>query len=173
MLTSVSASDISWIGSIQSFLLFVGGLAAGPLFDHGYLRSLIYVGSFLVVFGMMMTSTSYLYWHVVLAQGIVVGFGCACFFIPSVAIVRLYFGKRRALAMGVAASGSSIGKYNNSTVKLYKTHHCRRGHLSHRFSTTATKAWVCLGNPRSCFYDASYLDLSDSCVEDASTSIKT
>jgi len=121
ILSSVSASGISWIGSIQIFLLFFGGLATGPLFDHGFLRSLIYAGGILVVFGMMMTSISSRYWHIVLAQGIVVGLGCACFFIPSVAIIRLYFGKRRGLAMGVAASGSSIGKWSDVVSKLLGT----------------------------------------------------
>ena len=62
-----------------------------------------------MVFGMMMTSLCLLYWQVILAQGLVIGLGCACFFVPSVAIIPLYFDKRKALGMGVAAAGSSIG----------------------------------------------------------------
>lgn len=63
----------------------------------------------MIVFGMMMTSLCSQYWQAILAQGLTVGFGCACFFVPSVAIIPLYFDKRRALAMGVAAAGSSLG----------------------------------------------------------------
>jgi len=44
-----------------------------------------------------------------LAQGVCVGLGMACFFVPSVSVVPPYFAKKRALAMGIVASGSSIG----------------------------------------------------------------
>ncbi|KAH6675788.1 MFS monocarboxylate transporter-like protein [Halenospora varia] len=109
ILRNHTPSSISWIGSFQSFLLFFCGLLVGPLFDAGHVVPLVYAGSFLIVFGMMMTSISYLYWHIFLGQGLLVGLGCACFFIPSVAILPLYFKKNMALAMGIAASGSSIG----------------------------------------------------------------
>lgn len=33
-LSTESPSDISWIGSLQSFLQFFTGMLAGPLFDH-------------------------------------------------------------------------------------------------------------------------------------------
>lgn len=63
----------------------------------------------MIVFGMMMTSLCSQYWQAIIAQGLIVGFGCACFFVPSIAIIPLYFDKRRTLAMGVAAAGSSLG----------------------------------------------------------------
>ena len=34
-LSHYASSDISWIGSVQTFLLFAGGLPAGKLFDEG------------------------------------------------------------------------------------------------------------------------------------------
>lgn len=40
------------------------GLATGPLVDVGYLRPLIIAGSFLTVFGMMMTSLATSYYQV-------------------------------------------------------------------------------------------------------------
>ena len=36
-----SSSNISWIGSIQCFLLQLTGIVAGPIFDQGYLRLLL------------------------------------------------------------------------------------------------------------------------------------
>lgn len=33
-LSSMSSSSISWIGSVQVFLLYAGGLLGGPLFDR-------------------------------------------------------------------------------------------------------------------------------------------
>ena len=44
-----------------------------------------------------------------LAQGLIVGLGFGCLFVPSVAIIPGYFSKKRALAVGIAASGSSVG----------------------------------------------------------------
>lgn len=75
----------------------------------GYLRPLIFVGSFLVVFGMMMTSIATEYWQLMLAQGLVVGLGNMCLFVPCVAVLPFYFSKKRGLAMGIAAMGSSLG----------------------------------------------------------------
>ena len=104
-----SAFQISWIGSIQAFLLLVIGVATGPLFDRGYLNSLLLVGSFLTVLGIMMTSLCTTYWQAVLAQGVCIGLGAGCLFVPSIAIVATYFTKRRAIATGIAVGGSSIG----------------------------------------------------------------
>lgn len=57
----------------------------------------------------MMTSLATKYWQVVLAQGIVVGLGNGCLWVPSVAILPQYFSTRKALANGIAAAGSSCG----------------------------------------------------------------
>ena len=105
-----SSSAISWIGTTQGFLLFVVGIFAGPIFDLGYMRALISVGTFLVVFGLMMTSISTEYYQLFLAHGVVVGIGCGCIYLPSIAIVATYFTSRRALATGITAAGGSIGK---------------------------------------------------------------
>ena len=88
----------------------LGGAIGGPLYDYGYLRALVLVGSILVVFGMLMTSLCTEYWQIVLAQGIVVGIGNGCLFIPCIAVLPTYFLARRSLAIGISASGSSIGK---------------------------------------------------------------
>jgi hypothetical protein len=40
---------------IQSFLLLVVGIFTGALFDAGHFRSLLIIGNFLVVLGMMLT----------------------------------------------------------------------------------------------------------------------
>ena len=44
-----------------------------------------------------------------LAQGLGVGIGIGLLFLPSLSILSQYFFKRRALAIGIAAAGSSIG----------------------------------------------------------------
>lgn len=109
ILSHMSPSSISWIGSIQSFLLMLIGVISGPLFDAGYFQILLLGGSFLIPFGLMMTSLSSQYWQFMLAQGICIGLGCGMLFVPSVAVLPQYFRHKRGLANGIAASGSSIG----------------------------------------------------------------
>lgn len=105
----MSPSAISWIGSLQSFLLLAVGVISGPLYDAGHLRFLLGSGLFLVTFGMMMTSLCHEYWQVILAQSLCIGVGTGCLYIPSIAIIPEYFSKRKALAMGIVSSGSSFG----------------------------------------------------------------
>lgn len=104
-----SDSSVSWIGSIEAFLLCCTTIFAGPIFDRGYARSLVISGSLLVVFGLMMTSLCEEYWQLMLAQGLCVGIGQGGLFIVSVAIVPSYFSTKRSFAIGIAASGSSLG----------------------------------------------------------------
>ncbi|KAL9006795.1 MAG: hypothetical protein Q9188_000482 [Gyalolechia gomerana] len=104
-----SSFDISWIGSIQSFMLLAVGVFAGPVYDRGYPLTLLFVGSFGVVFGHMMLSLCTEYWQVVLAQGTCVGLGAGCLFVPSVSLLPTYFSTKVGLAIGIGSSGSSIG----------------------------------------------------------------
>lgn len=94
---------------MQSFLVVMVGVFAGPLFDMGWLKPLLFAGSILLVFGMMMTSLCTEYWQAFLAQGLVTGFGGGLIYIPAVALVTTQFTTRRPIAVGLASSGSSIG----------------------------------------------------------------
>lgn len=85
------------------------GSVAGPIYDKGYVRELLGVGSFLIVFGQMMLSLSTSYWQVLLAQGVSIGLGAGCIFVSGVAILSTYFSTKLATATGIAAAGSSIG----------------------------------------------------------------
>lgn len=120
-LRSISGSNISWIGSLQGCLMLLICIVTGPLYDLGYLHSIVNVGTFAIVFGMMMTSICHKYWQFVLAQGVTVGIGNGLLFLPSIAIVPQYFSKNKALASGIVAAGSSIGtflKKSNPTMPL-------------------------------------------------------
>ncbi|KAH0837035.1 hypothetical protein AYO21_08838 [Fonsecaea monophora] len=109
LLANESASAISWIGSVQAFLVVFTGVFGGPLFDRGYLRSLVFVGCFLTVFGMMMTSLARSYYQVFLAQGVCVGLGAGLSYVPTLALISIFFTTRRPIAVGAAAVGSSVG----------------------------------------------------------------
>ncbi|QIW99656.1 hypothetical protein AMS68_005174 [Peltaster fructicola] len=109
LLAGTSNSSIAWIGTLTSFLLCASPITWGPVFDLGSARLLVIFGSLSVSFGIMMTSLCYKYWQLMLAQGICVGIGGGCAFITATSILPAYFMKKRALAMGLAASGSSLG----------------------------------------------------------------
>ncbi|KAI4617495.1 uncharacterized protein J4E87_003015 [Alternaria ethzedia] len=109
LLTSSTPSAISWIGTVQAWLLIVIGTLSGPLFDLGYFRSMLLVGNFLVVLGIMMLSLSTQYWQVFLSQGVCMGMGAGLLYIPSLAMVGVWFSKKRALAMGIVMSGIAVG----------------------------------------------------------------
>ncbi|KAI4160096.1 MAG: hypothetical protein LQ342_006047 [Letrouitia transgressa] len=108
-LFEASSSNISWIGSIQCFLLQVTGLIAGPIYDRGYLRLLLVTGSFMVVFGLMMLSLSVEYYQALLSQAFCVGIGAGLLFVPTVSVIPTWFSTKIGLAIGIASSGSSLG----------------------------------------------------------------
>ncbi|TKA59217.1 hypothetical protein B0A55_12397, partial [Friedmanniomyces simplex] len=109
LLPSSSNSAVSWIGSLEAFLLCCSTVFLGPLFDRGHARALVRAGSCLLVLGLLMTSLCTTYWQLILAQGICMGLGGGALFIVSVAIIPSYFSTQRAFAIGIAASGSSLG----------------------------------------------------------------
>ena len=108
-LLSETPSTVSWIGTIQGFILAIAGSITGPVYDRGYFRHLIFSGTVLVTLGIMMTSLCSSYYQLVLAQGVCVGLGAVCFWVPSVAILATYFDSKRNLMMAIAVAGSSIG----------------------------------------------------------------
>ena len=110
-LKSIPGSNISWIGSLQGCLMLLICIVTGPLYDLGYLRSLVNIGTFAIVLGTMMTSICHEYWHFILGQGVVIGVGNGLLFLPSIAIVPQYFSEKKALASSIVAAGSSIGMF--------------------------------------------------------------
>ena len=157
ILNSQTASNISWIGSIQAFLLFVGAAVAGPFFDMGYLRTLLLAGTFLTVFGMMMTSLCERYWEVLLAQGVTAGLGFGCLFLPSVGIVSQYFTTKKAFAFGIASTGSSIGQFRDADVGGWcfadlRYLVSRWHHISYNLPPSPTSDRLWLGNPDYCLH---------------------
>ncbi|KAJ6032372.1 hypothetical protein N7540_003104 [Penicillium herquei] len=104
-----SPSDISWVGSIQIFLLFFIGTFSGRATDAGYFRITLTIGATLEVFCIFMTSLCTEYWQLFLAQGLGQGIGCGLMFCPTLALIATYFDKRRGIAIGLTASGSATG----------------------------------------------------------------
>ncbi|OQE16648.1 hypothetical protein PENSTE_c023G06602 [Penicillium steckii] len=108
-LRSYSSSSIAWILSLDPFVLFAAGLVIGRVFDNYGPKWLLPIGTFLHVFGLMMTSISTEYYQLLLAQGICSPLGASLVFSPALSCVATWFDKRRALAFGIVSSGSSLG----------------------------------------------------------------
>ncbi|KAK9362094.1 major facilitator superfamily domain-containing protein [Lipomyces starkeyi] len=92
-LIDLSPSTISWIGSLQSFILAFGGLW------------LTVPGCLLLTLGVCMTALCTDYYQFVLAQGVCSVLGASALFYATTSAITGWFSKRR----GVAASGASLG----------------------------------------------------------------
>ncbi|ETI25195.1 hypothetical protein G647_04568 [Cladophialophora carrionii CBS 160.54] len=108
-LKEYTSQEIAWIPSLEAFMMFIGGLWVGRVYDNYGPRVLLLVGTFLHVFGLMMASISHKYYQFLLSQGVCSAFGASMIFYPSMSCVVTYFFRRRSLALGIAATGSSIG----------------------------------------------------------------
>ncbi|KAL0938465.1 monocarboxylate permease-like protein [Colletotrichum truncatum] len=107
-LSNHTPDDISWIGSIQAFLVFASGAVGGPIFDR-YGAWVIRPAAVLYLFSIMMTSLCKEYWHFMLAQGVLSGISNGLIMFPAMAATPQYFFKKRGAAMGIAIAGSSVG----------------------------------------------------------------
>ncbi|OAA40431.1 Major facilitator superfamily domain, general substrate transporter [Beauveria brongniartii RCEF 3172] len=102
-------SDIAWIGSVETFLLFSVGVISGRATDAGYFFHVLYAGVFLELLGVFMTSLGTRYWHFVLSQAVCMGVGNGLVFCPALAVLAQYFKRRRAFAVGLSAAGAAVG----------------------------------------------------------------
>ena len=98
-LKEYSASNIAWIPALQSkssssyrpiifltrlvFFMLFGGTFVGRAFDSYGPRYLMLVGTFLHVFGLMMTSISKKYYQLLLSQAICSSIGASMVFYPA------------------------------------------------------------------------------------------
>ena len=112
-------------------VLILSGVV-GRLLDAGFSRFILPTGFVLVTIGMFTlslsageTKDSGVYIHVWLTQGLTTGLGMACFFVASsqstcyhvveyieiltIPVAATWFTKRKSFAIGVVASGASIG----------------------------------------------------------------
>jgi len=72
-------------------------------------RTTMIVGAALIAVGFITASFTRKVWELYLSQGMLVGFGVAFLWIPSMAILPQWFDKRGSLANGIGAAGSGIG----------------------------------------------------------------
>ncbi|KAJ3949583.1 uncharacterized protein N0V96_000704 [Colletotrichum fioriniae] len=110
-LKNYSPTAISFIGTLQITLMYLSGAVAGALFD-------LYGPKWLYLFAAIggagsMLATSFTQpnaiWQQFLAQSLLFGLTVAYGVQPALTVAGQYFHRKRALAMGIVASGSSFG----------------------------------------------------------------
>lgn len=112
-----TASSISWVGTLQTFLLLACGSATGSFVDRGHAQLMSFIGCALVTLGLIFTSFSGefsdsrhpVYYQILLSQGVLSGLGMSLLLVPSTAVLSTYFTHNRALAIGLAGTGASVG----------------------------------------------------------------
>lgn len=108
-LKNYSPSTVAWIPSTEIFVMFFCSLPFGKLFDSYGPRYILLIGSFLHIFGLMMTSLSSKYYQFFLAQSICSSVGASALLYAAMNSVTTWFSKKRSTAIGVTMSGTSVG----------------------------------------------------------------
>jgi MFS family permease len=72
-------------------------------------KILVRIGSVIILFALFMTSICKEYYQLFLAQGLLFGIGVGFVFLPPFAILPRYFVAKRGVALGLTATGASIG----------------------------------------------------------------
>ncbi|KAJ4859560.1 major facilitator superfamily domain-containing protein [Trichoderma breve] len=109
ILKDYSSSTVSWIPSLQIFFMMALGPIIGLIYDKYGPRWLIIGGTFLHVFGLMMTSISHDYYQILLSQGVCSAIGVSAIFQPALNSIATWFTTKRGAAYGLLATGSSLG----------------------------------------------------------------
>ncbi|KAF8920290.1 MFS general substrate transporter [Mucidula mucida] len=109
ILSDSDPSKISWIGSVQYSLILLPGLLTGRLFDLGYFRLPYFIASIVLIAATFLVAECKEYWQFLLCQGFAIGIACGMMFGPTMGVIGHWFKHRRGIALGLSATGSSIG----------------------------------------------------------------
>ncbi|KAL1743668.1 major facilitator superfamily domain-containing protein [Schizophyllum fasciatum] len=108
-LHDLPASTVAWIGSVQLFAFFASGAGVGHVCDAYGPSGLLLAGAALTTFSISMTSMASKFYQFLLCHGILFGLGAGMLFYPSMTSASAWFTQYRATALGLAATGSSVG----------------------------------------------------------------
>ncbi|CAO3625109.1 unnamed protein product [Mucor hiemalis] len=104
-----SLLKIAFVGTSASALLLALGMFITPVIQRIGFRGTMAIGTILSPLALILASFATELWQIYLTQGILFGFGSAFAFSPSVTLPSQWFTSKRALATGIAVSGSGVG----------------------------------------------------------------
>ncbi|THH04419.1 hypothetical protein EW146_g10183 [Bondarzewia mesenterica] len=112
VLLGALCSNTATFGYINSWgysLCFLPALVTGRLFDLGYFKIPYIFASAVLITATFLIAECKVYWQFLLAQGFAVGLASGTIFGPVLGIASHWFKRRRGMALGIIACGSSIG----------------------------------------------------------------
>ena len=118
----VVPSAVSWIGTMRIFTLLVIGTFSGRASDAGLVHEAVFAGTFLIAFGIFMTSLSTQYYQLFLSHGICVELGMGILYMPGLSVPASYFKDKKSLAVAIIASGAGLGA---SSILLWRSSYFR------------------------------------------------
>ncbi|GAA5996083.1 hypothetical protein JCM5350_007007 [Sporobolomyces pararoseus] len=108
-LADYTESEIAWIGSFQIAAVLFTAVLSGKAFDAGYVKHLMVIGLLIYTAGLFGLSYATSYAEIFVAQGVACGLASGILFLPACSAVSHYFKRKRSLALGFLATGSSLG----------------------------------------------------------------
>jgi MFS family permease len=103
------ADAISAFFSITAIVYYAMGAPAGRLADRYGPRVVVAAGALIFAGGLWLTAAAEDIRLAYLTYAIGVGIGCACCYVPTLAVVGGWFVRRRNMALGFAAAGTGTG----------------------------------------------------------------
>lgn len=94
---------------VQTLTLYIGAVFVGVLVDRYGTRRLLVAGTAVTCLGLVWTSQAGSLAGLVLAYGVVTGFGLCAIYVVSYATVPRWFSRRLGLAGGAASAGLGVG----------------------------------------------------------------
>lgn len=103
------AFKLSLIGSLQGFCILIMAVPSSSMLESlGATKSLA-IGTLVQIFLFMMMLLTNLVWQLFLTQGLLFGFGSGIVYLTAFAVVVQWFKTKKALAVGICSTGSSVG----------------------------------------------------------------
>ncbi|XP_070696600.1 monocarboxylate transporter 12-B-like [Pempheris klunzingeri] len=123
-------STTAWIHSLIDCTTMLCAPLGGFLGNRISCRATVILGGLLSSAGFVLSSFATSLEHLYIFLGILTGLGFALSYTPAIAMVGRYFSERKALAYGIALSGSGIGTFVLApAVQLLIEHYSWRGAL--------------------------------------------
>ncbi|XP_012872553.1 PREDICTED: monocarboxylate transporter 12 [Dipodomys ordii] len=104
-------SQTAWIHSIVDCMTMLCAPLGSVVSNHLSCQVGIILGGLLASTGFILSSFATSLKHLYLTLGVLTGLGFALCYSPAIAMVGKYFSRRKALAYGLAMSGSGIGTF--------------------------------------------------------------
>ncbi|KAI8810330.1 major facilitator superfamily domain-containing protein [Cladochytrium replicatum] len=113
---NTSQTVLSFVGTLAAGGMPLFGIPSGRLAERFGFRTMMTIGSIILVVALVIASFATEVWHLLLTQGLMFGIGSSFTYFPAVSLPSQWFDKKRSVATGIAVAGSGIGGFIFSNV---------------------------------------------------------